>query len=401
LYPVGGIFPDADSVLASINSPILDSPAPEYKVRGWFIEGDTDAPLIIISVGHATSLTGGPDPNTLNSSVQHRKLAYYLAIQGYNVLIYDYLGRGVSGGWNRFSDYTPLEHDAMPGLNETYETGNAPNLFYMVHQLAGNAYPAAGHTMTYISPDPNNPGQFLPGTNPLISSANIPVVLYGFSHGTSISGIAMALNFDGANQFPGTGPSPRASALEAKLNIKGYVENGGNASGRYNIINLFPFDPRFNGVWAPDLGALGSGWNMLWNGMLSEDSCDVFWPREILASADKWPAYLGLHGAADEFVVAQSCIETFNRVNGTKDLVILPGFHYDVLGEDVENPTILSNFPYVLKKISMFCRRALNSSSQDNSITTLQEQVCRAPVLGKSVPAAHNWFERLEKKYEQ
>lgn len=367
-------FPwNADAVLDEINSSLRDPPVTEYKVRGWFIQGYPGKELIIVSRGHSDSIF------TLSTSnLYYRKLAFYLHLQGYNVLFYDYTARGVSDGWNTMGDHTPKTHPAMPELNETYETGNAPNIFYMVHQLAGEAYPDAGHTMRYKPPT----GPVVENGS-LISSANIPVVLYGMSHGTSISGLAMALNFPPSLEEDL--PAFRTE-LEGELNLKGYIEAGGLTSARYSIHD-FQIPEYIIGA-----SAIMMGW-----GMLAQDYYDVNWPSEILASAHKWPAYLGLHGTRDGIFVLEGCVETFNRVNGTKDVVIVDGGHgaslYPSGGPD--------NFAYVFRHIAQFCRRAFESSAQDNSTTTVQQEVCRAPILGQAGPAAEGWLESEIKRLSQ
>ncbi|MFH0813989.1 MAG: hypothetical protein V2A69_14310 [Pseudomonadota bacterium] len=319
----------------------------EYKIRGWFIRGDGIkqregtllTPLVIISPGHGARID---TPVSVDySSLPYRILASRLVQEGFSVLFYNYEASGYSQGWNRHHDFTPA--GAYPG---DPETGNAVNIFHMIDQLSNGC-------LTY------NPyeGDSLPVARALITEGT-PVILYGISHGSFISVKAMQLRFN----------TPETTTLDySRYNIKGVIQSDGVSSIKYSDIFEHLYSP---GTYYPSPAA-----NMFTEGILRNEFFSQFHPDgSVLESAAYWPAWLGIKAIHDGFL-PDSEIETFNRTKGIKAIVTVMGGHaYTLIG---------SNFPYVINKISEFCRKAATAgvSLNDLATTTSAEHVCQTPYV--------------------
>lgn len=359
-------------------SPYLFEPAADtYKIRGWFIRGDgieSDNgrkvhPLVIVSLGHGMRIeeyqVETPSGRLVQSfwSRPMRGLAYNLVLDGYDVLFYNYEASGYSEGWNRWHDFTPAgEHEIKNIANgegfspkvtvtDQVETGNAVNIFHMIDQLTNGC-------LTY---NPHE-GDSAPKQRSLITDGT-PVILYGISHGADFSVKAMQLLYG----------SPEDITKDySGYNIRGVIQAEGVSSIKYVDYNenaatdLYPFCP--------------AGW-MLTGGIWRNEFYTKQLPDgSVLESAENWPGWLGVKAIHDGSL-PDSEIETFNRVKGIKDIVMVMGPHGYTL--------LFDNSPYVTNKILEFCRELTTSEPQMNNdaTTTLEEEVLKAPYVD-----LHTWY---------
>jgi len=331
-----------------------------YKIGGWFIKGDgikKDSgevvhPLVILGEGSGGSIffthpvypTGGA-----------RRYAPYLVAQGFDVLIYDSEGRECSSGWNQCHDwsdpntYTPFDpyHPAGDG------TGNAPNIFHMINELAGESItdPFTGATLSMTAYDATGMTQH---TGKLIESAQTtPVVLFGESHGALISARAMQLHVDDKDSN-----GAKYGGKFTNYNLRGVAELAGS--------DCLKFYGDYIGL---PLGAhigLEACLRLFLQTTFYSDS-------EIFKSINRWPGYLIIKGIYDGLNL-DGAVEAYNRARGFKEIAFFRGIH-----GLIPNP----NFYFVTEKLGRFCKQvSLGTPDMNNTATTtLWPEINKSPVV--------------------
>jgi len=346
------------------------APGVPHKLRGWYIKGDgltgnddnkadnrdhrndrsVEHPLIILSSGFPYSIAFNQPVGGIAVGKQLRKTVTYLVAQGFDVLFFDKRGHGYSEG-------------LLDGMGQ--------DIFRALDQLERGEIVEDGVplSLTIITPD----GRRLQGTTAAnerllgsrYTAKTKPVILRGFSYGSSQLQKAMAMNYsslpveyrfkrDGSgNVVIDTERTPRGNR---EYNFKGIVAiSGFQGSLKYETIPYFLA-----------LDALAS--TIGHNGAILKSS--------VYQSMDRWPGFLGLY-ATNDFETADGAIDAFNnRLRGFKDIRMVTGYHFGLASEEVDT--------YFAYETARFARQVVfNPPPWDNTQTTSYAgEVCDAePVV--------------------
>jgi len=299
----------------------------DVKLRGWYVQGDGVADgrghrvraLVVMSAGGGGRLTAIDDPvdrlyridpatgkTTLNSfpnattgspgQRDWREQIHVLQQAGFDVLSYDRRGVGVSTG---FSDTNTLQQgrdllDAIASLS----SGDGMRLLSPSGEASAGA--AAARAL---------------GAG--LSRASMPVLLLGSSRGTMAAGWAMTQNFDKTCSYDL--PVVTCGPPVANRNIKGII-----------LISEFTSGPGFVPAEAtPEDEARGLGHDrgLFIAGSEMEHNVVFFPSSAILASASKWPAAFYARGLWDYAASLQGTVDSYDRITGLKELVVVRGPH--------------------------------------------------------------------------
>jgi pimeloyl-ACP methyl ester carboxylesterase len=339
-------------------SPSDHSTAEAIKLRGWYIKcdglasdhGSSEHPLVILSAGFPYSIAFNQSVGGINVGRQLRKTATYLVAKGYDVLFFDKRGHGYSEG-------------LLDGMGE--------DIFRALDLLEHGTIVEDGITLSLsiITPDGRRLHGAAAAAERLLgngySARTKPVVLRGFSYGSSQLQKAMAMNYsdlpveyrfkrDGfGNIIVDDARMPRGNR---SYNFKGIVAiSGFQGSLKYETAPFF---------LALDALASTIGHN---GGVLKSS---------VYQSMDRWPAFLGLY-ATNDFETADGAIDAFNnRLRGFKEIRMVTGYHFGLASEEVDT--------YFAHETARFAREVVfNRPPVDNTQTTTYErEVCDAePVL--------------------
>jgi hypothetical protein len=334
------------------------------KLRGWFVKGKgvstakgkrTHALVILIQgYGGQMFATQHPDAPCYDYSFktkkyegipypdknlcseqwgprQFREYFYSFNQAGFDLLIVDKRGHGISGSVNS------LDNSEM-----------AEDIFRMMDQLE------SGEGLTVLAPT----GQLLQGkkTAGLLlrgrSAKQVPMVIGGFSQGAQITCFAMQKNFVGWTAFnePGQKVSPAKN-----YNIKAAILLGDFAGGI--------------GYWSnPDLGDVYS------EAARRVEKYTMFQPTsEILANIDKWPAVFFGKGLWDKFQSAEGTYEAYCRNKGLKELVFLRCEHVVFTGG-------AKIHAHLINKMTEFAVRAIvNPGKKYSELKSFKKAVLSSP----------------------
>ena len=289
-------------------------------LRGWYLEGTgvqgangkKTRALVILSAGRSVETTAihaadeplydydeakaayvprkFPNATTEKWGLRYwRNYLYELNRAGFDVLTFDKRGHGISGGYN---DVNTLEQgrDMWRAL-DALETGEG------VRALSPSGQLLEGAAVR---------GRFLAG----MKAKQIPVLLGGPSQGSITTMWAMHQNFveDCTYDLPEVHCSPAH-----RYNVKG-------------ALLLAAFDGAIGNRPAPtDIDA-----SVLDEGRSRVELNVVMMPSsEPLASIDKWPAVFFGRGLWDFAQSLEATLESYNRVKGLKELVVVRGPHSD------------------------------------------------------------------------
>ena len=351
-----------------VSIPPDPSPTVPLKLRGWYIKGDgltrnghgdnqgredrdaREHPLVILSSGFPYSIAFDRSVGGIAVGRQLRKTATYLVAQGYDVLFFDKRAHGYSEG-------------ILDGMGE--------DIFRALDLLEHGTTVEEGITLSLsiITPD----GRRLHGAaaakerllGDRYSARTKPVVLRGFSYGSSQLQKAMAMNYsnlpleyrfrrDGSgNVVVDDARMPRGNR---GYNFKAIVAiSGFQGSLKYETVPFFLA-----------LDALAS--TVGHNGAVLKSP--------VYQSMDRWPAFLGLY-ATNDFETADGAIDAFNnRLRGFKEIRMVTGYHFGLASEEVDT--------YFAHETARFAREVVfNRPPIDNrQTTTYAREVCDAePVL--------------------
>jgi pimeloyl-ACP methyl ester carboxylesterase len=341
----------------AIHLPISVPPDPNpdvpWKLRGWYIKGDGIPkwcphrrvhPLIILSPGFPYTIAYDQFVGGIDVGRQMRKTATYFVAKGFDVLIFDKRGLGYSEGINE-------------GIGE--------DIFRALDQLELGKIVDEGIdlTLTIITPDDRRlEGAAAAAENLLgepYTARTKPIVLRGFSYGSSQLQKAMAMNYSDL-------PVEYRFTRDADGNV--VVDEARMPSGNrgYNFkgiiaISGFPGSIKYETVpYFLALDAMGS--TVGHNGGVLKSS--------VYQSMDRWPAFLGLYSTND-FETADGAIDAFNeRLRGFKDIKMVTGYHFGLASEEVD-----TYFAYESVK---FAKRVIfrTPPTSNDQTTTYAEEVC-------------------------
>jgi hypothetical protein len=295
------------------------------KLRGWYVrgagvddgEGNVRRALIVMTGGGGTRIAAISHPKdqlyrieadgktrinsfpsaTTGASGQQlwRTLASILVGAGFDVLLHDRRGVGVSSG---YVDTNTLQQGR--------------DLLAMVAALR------TGAGVRVLTPEgKEHHGRAAVDAVHGGHDARVPVLLLGNSRGTMASGWAMTMNFDKdcsydlpqvACRAPVRDPSITGAILLAEFTSgPGYVMR--NPSEEDEVRGLGKDRPLF-------IGAAAVEHNI------------VFFPSSaILAGMDKWPAAFFARGLWDYAAALEGTMDSYNRVRGPKELVVIRAPH--------------------------------------------------------------------------
>jgi pimeloyl-ACP methyl ester carboxylesterase len=337
------------------------------KLRGWFIKGkgvpDTQgkklhalviyidgcsyqmctiqhpyAPLYVYNI-QTKQYEFVPYPNKNFQSKRWgirttRQYLYSFNQAGFDVLMVDKRGHGISGGVNAY-DSAEMAEDIFRMLDQL-ESGDGLSLLTSTgHLLRGK----------------ETAGLLLRG----LSAKKVPVIVGGESQGSMVTCFAMQKNCVGWTAYnePGQKFSP-----DKKYNIKGAILLADFAGGFGYVDN-----PDFMGSWGVYREA---AFRVEKNTMKQPSS-------EILANIDKWPAVFFGKGLWDHYQSAEGTYEAYHRAKGLKELVFLRGPH-DPAWAGIKNATYMTD-----KMIEFAVRAVVNPGKKYPEFKSLKEAVISSP----------------------
>ena len=298
------------------------------KIRGWYIrgagiddgKGGKKRALIISSGGGGDRVTAIDDPidkayiidpNTGNTipdddwpnattgvkgEAVWRQVWFNLHNAGFDVLAIDRRGVGISGG---FSDTNTLQqgHDLLK-IVAALRTGEGMRALTPRGDIAG------GHAAAVAAR----------GGTP---DEGLPVMFLGSSRGTMSSGWAMTINFDKDCSYDlptiSCGPPVRDATIKGAILVADFSSGVGYLEGQTT--------PKDDGR--------GPGRDRgLFIGGIEVENNIVFFPSSaILAGIHTWPSAFFARGLWCYADGLEGEMDSYSRVNGLKDLVVVRGPH--------------------------------------------------------------------------
>ena len=299
----------------------------DVKLRGWYVQGDgvddgqghRVRALVVMSAGGGGRLVAIDDPidqlyrtdpstgktalnsfpNATTGSPGQREWREHIRVlqkAGFDVLSYDRRGVGISTG---FSDTNTLQQ-GRDLLNAVASLSSGEGMRVLSPTGKASAGEAAARAL---------------GAG--VSRASMPVLLLGSSRGTMAAGWAMARNFDKTCDYDL--PVVTCGPAVGNRNIKGII-----------LISEFTAGPGFvpaESTPEDDARGLGRDRGMFIAGSEVEHNVVFFPSSAILASASKWPAAFYARGLWDYAASLQGTIDSYDRVKGLKELVVVRGPH--------------------------------------------------------------------------
>lgn len=303
------------------------------KLRGWYIPGDgvADAKgrksraLLVMTAGGGGRIAAishpedelyriEPDgktrinrfPNEISgASGQHlwREIASLFNTNGFDVLLYDRRGVGLSSG---YADTNTLQQGRdLLGMIASLRSGEGLRTLTPSGEIH-EGYAAA---------------EALRGGP---ARAGLPVLLLGNSRGTMSSGWAMTINFDKDCTYD----LPEITCREAvgDSSIKGAILLAEFTSGPGYVMDKPSAEDESRG--------LGRDRGLFIGGNALERNVVFFPSSAILAGMHKWPAAFFARGLWDYAAALQGTVDSYSRVQGPKELVVVRAPHpYEVWPE--------------------------------------------------------------------
>ena len=284
------------------------------KLRGWYLEGDGVGDgaggrvraLVVMNNGGGSELTATDDPRASGVArdpvtgnyvlradangqgeqpgMRHWR-GFVAALQqaGFDVLVTDRRGNGISGG--------------VSGFNTAEQ---ARDIFRELEQLQ------TGEGLRMLTPD----GRVLSGAEAggrLLAGQRadeIPVVIGGYSRGSYAIAWAMHRNFvaDCDRDRPGGGCRPPLG----RGNIRGAILYGPNSAG---------------------LGYRVAGHDMV-EAVLREERSTTYYPDgDVLANLGRWPGLLIVKGTWDYVEGLEGSLDAYRRAREPKEIFVFRGPH--------------------------------------------------------------------------
>jgi hypothetical protein len=302
--------------------------AADINLRGWYIRGagiDNGTggkvrSLIITSGGGGDRIAAIDDPSDKAYSIEPktgntipnddwpnatsgvkgeavwRQVWYALHQAGFDVLAMDRRGVGISGG---FSDTNTLQQGRdLLNIVASLRTGKG------MRALTPAGEVAQGHDVAVD----------IRGASP---DAGLPVMFLGSSRGTMASGWAMTMNFDKDCSYDlatiSCGPPHRDNTIKGAILVADFSSGVGYLESQTS--------PKDDGR--------GPGRDRgLFIGGIEVENNIVFFPSSaILAGIDKWPSAFFARGLWCYADGLEGEMDSYSRVKGLKDLVVVRGPH--------------------------------------------------------------------------
>ncbi|WP_426959462.1 hypothetical protein [Muricoccus radiodurans] len=284
------------------------------RLRGWYLEGegvpDGAGPrrraLVILNNGGGSEITGLDDPRdpgvvrdaqgrtttgpatdpplSEQPGMRHwRGFVAALWSAGFDVLVTDRRGNGISGGLNGYN--TAEQARDMTRELEALETGEGLRLLTPDGQLLSGA--AAG-------------GRLLAGQR----AREIPVVIGGYSRGSYATAWFMHRNFvaDCDRDLPGNACRPPLGWT----NIRGAILYGPNAAG---------------------LGHRLPGHDMIEAALRVERNTTYYPDGEVFAGIARWPGVAIIKGTWDYVEGLEGSLDAYRRAREPKEIFVFRGPH--------------------------------------------------------------------------
>ena len=283
------------------------------KLRGWYMEGlgvsDGAGPgrraLVILNNGGGSELTALDDPRSVavgadaagryvlnrqpdalseQFGLRHwRGFASALNEAGFDVLVTDRRGNGISGGVAGFN--TAEQARDMMRMLDQMEHGDGLRLLT----------PSGG-----VLSGRDAAGRLMAG----LKATEIPVVLAGYSRGSYAVAWAMHQNFveDCNRDVPDGGCRP---ALR-RPNIKGAILYGPNSAG---------------------LGYRVAGHDMIEAALRLEHNTTYYVDSDVFAGIGQWPALMIVKGTWDYVEGLEGSLEAYRRAREPKEIFVFRGPH--------------------------------------------------------------------------
>lgn len=299
----------------------------DVKLRGWYIRGagieapNGDKVRALITMGggggtravaidHPSDTLYSLDPVTGTTHLNDfpndrtgevgaglwRETAHRFNQAGFDVLLFDRRGVGVSGG---FSDTNTLQQGRdLLQIVSSLRTGEGLR-----------ALPPSGVVVSGLEA-----ATAIRGDNPY---QGLPVLFMGSSRGTMSSGWAMTMNFDKDCSYDL--PAISCGPPRRDLTIKGAILLAEYSSG----VGYVPRE-----TTAEDDGRGPGRDRVLFIGGMAIEHNIVFFPSSaILAGIHKWPGAFFARGLFDYAAALEGSIDSYSRVTGPKELVVVRGPH--------------------------------------------------------------------------
>lgn len=299
----------------------------DIKLRGWYIRGDgvvdgkgaRRRALVIMSGGGGDRVTAIDDPSDTPYSIDSktgdarlndfpnattgvkgeadwRRAWYALHQAGFDVLAFDRRGVGISGG---YSDTNTLQQGRdLLDIIASLRSGKGMRALD----------PAGIATAGRAAAEAVRGGA---------TARGLPVFLLGSSRGTMASGWAMTINFDRECSYDL--PVIRCHAPRRDPSIKGAMLVADFSSGVGHIeAQTTPEE---------DLRGLGRDRGLFIGGIELENNIVFFPSSAILAGIHTWPSAFFARGLWDYADALEGEMDSYRRVNGLKDLVVVRGPH--------------------------------------------------------------------------
>jgi pimeloyl-ACP methyl ester carboxylesterase len=376
-----------------VSIPPDPNPDVPLKLRGWYIKGDgvsaddeddsdsdnnndlVEHPLIILSSGFPYSIAFNMPVGGVDVGRQMRKTATYFVADGFDVLFFDKRGHGYSEG-------------LLDGMGE--------DIFRVLDQLEHGQIMEEGITLTLtiISPDGRRlQGAAAAAENLLgerYTAQTKPIVLRGFSYGSSQLQKAMAMNYsDLPVEYRFTRDADGNVVVDVArmplgnrgYNFKGIIAiSGFQGSVKYETVPYFlAFDAA-----ASIIGHSG--------GVMKSS---------VYESMDRWPAFLGLYGTND-FETADGAVDAFNeRLRGFKDIKMVTGYHFGLASAEVDT--------YFAQESASFAKRVIfeDVPTANDQTTSYAEEVCNServimdPVTQSIVEVPSSKIQKANRKVDR
>ncbi|WP_217705429.1 lipase family protein [Peristeroidobacter soli] len=305
----------------------------EVKLRGWYIRGDgiddgkggKRRALLVMTPGGGGRITAITHPDdrlyrmdetgkthinsfpTERSGSTGQQLWRQIATQfhraGFDVLLHDRRGVGISSG---FSDTNTLQQGRdLLAMIASLRTGEG------MRAMAPAGKASKGRAAAEL-------------VRSARTDAGLPVVMFGNSRGTMATGWAMTLNFDKDCSYDL--PAISCKPPVGDTSIKGAMLMAEFTSGPGYVMDRPSAEDEARG--------LGTDRPLFIAGSAVEQNVVFFPSSAILAGIHKWPAAFFARGLWDYAASLQGTMDSYRRVNGLKELVVVRGPHpYEVWPE--------------------------------------------------------------------
>lgn len=284
----------------------------DIKLRGWYLvgtgigddDGQSRRALVIMNNGGGNEIAAidspsfegvifdpeerafvrGPDDASEEPGMRHwRGFIHALNAAGFDVLVTDRRGNGISGGVHGY-DTAEQANDMFRELDQL-ETGDGLRILTPQGETLSGAEAATA---------------VLGGA----SISEMPVVLGGYSRGSYAAAWAMHKNF--VENCDRNTPDGTCEAPIGNENIKGAILYGPNTGG---------------------LGYRVAGHDMIEAALRTEFDTTYYVDADVFANVDRWPALQIVRGTWDYVEGLEGSFDAYSRAQEPKEIFVFHGPH--------------------------------------------------------------------------